>query len=282
MGNRFRVSADLLLVDALTLLLIAIIVLFSSSALRVVIGLPVVLFFPGYALVAALFPERGQPGWTGRLTYSFAVGVALTALIGLVLNYTPLGVSLYPVLVSLTVFIVVCSAVACYRRLKLPCEQRFELTFHHVAVPRWSGLARGDRASWVALAVSLLAVAGAVAYLIAVPTPRAASTEFYVVGPVGEVGQYPGLVAEGDEASVTLGIVNHEGAAVSYVVEVYVSDVEETGIGPLVLADEGEWEGDVSFTLWQAGDGQRVDFLLYKDGESEPFTDLHILIDVVQ
>lgn len=279
MGNRLRHWADLLLIGTLALLLIVVVALFPSNALRAVLGLPFILFFPGYVVVAALFPRIGEIGPAVRMALSFGLSVALAALVGLVLNYTSWGVSLYPMLASLTVVIVAGSGVACYRRLRLAPADRFAATVH---VPRlgWWGLARLDRAASIALAVSVVAVAGAVAYLVAVPTPGATSTEFYVLGLEGEVGAYPETVALGDEASVTVGIVNHEGAMVHYLVEVYVSDVMSAEVGPLPLDDEGKWEGAVSFVPWQIGDGQRVDFVLYRDGEAESYKTLHILIDV--
>src|SRR3989304_6240249 len=54
-----RRQADILLVVTCSLALTVIIVASpSASAIRVILGLPFVLFFPGYALTAALFPRK--------------------------------------------------------------------------------------------------------------------------------------------------------------------------------------------------------------------------------
>lgn len=56
---KLKVLNWLLIIDILTVLLILAIILIPSSIVRIVIGLPFLLFFPGYALVSALFPPKG-------------------------------------------------------------------------------------------------------------------------------------------------------------------------------------------------------------------------------
>ena len=58
-----RLPADLAAVVAVVVLsdLAALLPVVRETPLRVVFGLPLVLFVPGYAFVAALFPEAGEP-----------------------------------------------------------------------------------------------------------------------------------------------------------------------------------------------------------------------------
>ncbi|WP_157533238.1 DUF1616 domain-containing protein, partial [Haloferax profundi] len=71
-----------------------------ETPLRIILGLPYVLFVPGYAFIAALFPEAGTPteesdsstdqaGIDGieRVALSFGTSIAIVPLIGLVLNF---------------------------------------------------------------------------------------------------------------------------------------------------------------------------------------------------
>ena len=281
MGKKIGTSGDLLLINILALLLIVIITLFPSNVLRIVLGLPFVLFFPGYALVAALFPKKGDLSGIERVALSFGLSIAVTVLIGLILNYTPWGIALYPILLSLTVFILVTSAIAYYRRRRLVAEQRFTLSFQ-IALPRWAGLSKLDKALSIVLALSILAAIGAFAYMVAAPMVGEQFTEFYVLGPEGEVEDYPRELVVGEEATVILGIVNHEGEEMSYRIEVTIDGVQNGEVGPLLLADEDKWEEEVSFAPQQAGDDQKVEFLLYRDGESEPYSTLHLFIDIVE
>ena len=95
----------------------------SETPARVVLGLPFVLFAPGYVFIAALFPEAGSgpvvdgaeggeredatgiregSGIDGieRVALSFGTSIVIVPLIGLVLNFTPWGIRLVPVMVS--------------------------------------------------------------------------------------------------------------------------------------------------------------------------------------
>ena len=70
-------------------LLVVIITLFEASFLSVILGLPFLLFFPGYMLMAALFPGKSAAESIERVTLSFALSVAVVAAVGFILNLTP-------------------------------------------------------------------------------------------------------------------------------------------------------------------------------------------------
>lgn len=70
--------------------------------LRYVLGAIAVLFLPGYAIVEALYPRGDELSPLERLALSIGLSLAVVPLVGLVLNYTPFGIRLYPVLTSLT------------------------------------------------------------------------------------------------------------------------------------------------------------------------------------
>ena len=76
--------------------------------------------------------------------------------------------------------------------------------------------------------------------MVAAPKVGERFTEFYVLG------DYPEELALGEEATVTLGITNHEGQETSYYIEVMIDGVKNGEVGPLILADEEEWEQEVS------------------------------------
>ena len=63
----------------------------NETPVRIIPGLLLVLFLPGYSLIAALFPGRGDPDGIERIALSFGVSIAVVPLIGLALNYTPFG-----------------------------------------------------------------------------------------------------------------------------------------------------------------------------------------------
>ena len=50
----------------------------------------------------------------------------------------------------------------------------------------------------------------------------------------------------------------------------------------MVLEHEQKWGGEVSFVPEVASENQKVEFLLYKEGETDSYSSLHIWIDVKQ
>jgi uncharacterized membrane protein len=86
-----RKSFDLGLVCALALAALVLTMLgVSSPALRLLLGLPLALLLPGYALTAALFPGRALDG-TDRALFTLGLSLSAAILYGFVLNRTPWG-----------------------------------------------------------------------------------------------------------------------------------------------------------------------------------------------
>ena len=137
----FKTERDLLLINILSALLIAAIAFFPNSPARIILGLPFILFFPGYMLICALFPRKTDLDIIERLTLSFGLSIAVTSLIGLTLNYTPFGIRLYPVTFSLFSFTLLMSAVAIYRRRIISLEDVFA-PLASISILGWRGFRR--------------------------------------------------------------------------------------------------------------------------------------------
>jgi len=99
---------------------------FPLVVFRWVLGSVFVLFIPGYVAVEALFPKGRELDGIERLALSVGLSLAMVPLVGLLLNYTPWGIRLDPIMVSLTVLTVGLALVAFARRFRLSVE-RFEL-----------------------------------------------------------------------------------------------------------------------------------------------------------
>lgn len=108
---------------------ISILIPFTILPFRIALGLLFVFLLPGYALIAALFPRKEDLDWTERVALSLGFSVVVTSLIGLLLNYTSWGIKLNSVLISLSFFIISMSAVAAFRRISLPVDERFFMDF---------------------------------------------------------------------------------------------------------------------------------------------------------
>ncbi len=70
--------------------------------LRYVFGGLLILFLPGYSLVEFLYAKKKELEGLTRLALSIGLSLAIVPLVGLALNYTPFGIRLVPVALSLT------------------------------------------------------------------------------------------------------------------------------------------------------------------------------------
>lgn len=277
---RIRVKSELILLNLLVIVLIMAIILSPSNVLRIILGLPFLLFFPGYALVAALFPKRERMDGIGRIALSFGLSIAVVPLIGLILNYTPLGIRLEPVLYSVASFIFITSVIAWFRRRKLVAGEQFSIEFQ-ARMPSWGG-GRWDKALSIILVITIVGALGMLGYVLATPRAGERFTEFYLLGLSGEAIDYPEELAVGEEGKVLVAIVNRERETMAYQVEVMIDRAKNNEIGPVTLEHNGKWERLVGFTLNRTGDNQKVEFLLYKQGQNKAYTRLHLWVDVIE
>lgn len=91
--------------------------------MRYVLGSIIVLYMPGMALVEALYPRERELSPLERLALSIGLSLAVIPLIGLILNYTPWGIRLNPILVSLTIYTLGLLITAAYRKYVLTRKQ---------------------------------------------------------------------------------------------------------------------------------------------------------------
>jgi len=270
---------DLIAILVVSLILVPA-VLFTSGVLRIVLGLPFLLFFPGYTLIAALFPRKASLGGIERIALSFGLSIAVVPLIGLILNYTPWGIRVNPVLFSIIVFIVAMCCVAWYRRGRLKDSDRFTVPFK-IKFPSWKGQSGLDKVLSIVLVVAIVGAIGTLGYVIAKPKVGEKFTEFYILGPQGKAEGYPTNIQMGEKGEVILGIVNHEQEEMSYQVKMVLDGVEaelkvwlqeedeqrnlidDNTVGIGTLANEEKWEGRLLFEPLTVGEGQKLEFMLF-------------------
>ena len=206
----------------------------SDTPLRLLLGVPLVLFIPGYLVVAALFPGKGDIDTPERIALSLGLSIAIVPLIGLGLNYTPWGIRLEPVILSLALFSLACAALAHLRRAALPAGERYTPPFRETVRAAREGLfspgsTRVDRALSVLLVIAIAGALSATLWVLAVPREGERFTEFYLLGGKGMAADYPDRIVVGRNASVVIGIGNHEYRPVNYTVETWLLDMEFNG-----------------------------------------------------
>ncbi|MCQ1535086.1 DUF1616 domain-containing protein [Methanosarcina sp. KYL-1] len=286
-----KVSSDLSLVTGLVLLTDIFVLMpgLNETFLRTVLGLPMVLFLPGYALIAALFPAKKDLDGIERVALSFGLSIAVVPLIGLGLNYTPWGIRPLPILISLSAFTLLMCGLAYYRRQQLPAAGAFEVPFREGALALRAELlekpeSKLDRALTIILIFSILLSVVTLVYVIVTPKEGEHFTEFYILGPQGKADNYPTHYMPGESGTVIIGVVNHEYRTVNYSLEVRLENRSlplPEKLRHVSLAHNVTWEKPLTITPPFEGKDMKLEFLLYNDTEKTvPYRDLHLWIDV--
>jgi len=213
---------DLLLCLLTSLLLLPLVFLNIDSVFRLILGLPFLLFIPGYVLVFALFPARKTDRGIDaleRVVLSFGLSIAVVPLIGLLLNYTPWGIRLQPIMLSLLLFIFTVGLYGVYRWRKTDPQERFTLP-QRLSLPKQEQPI--DRALTAILIIAILVVIAALVYVIAMPKTGETFTEFYLLGPSGKATDYPKNLTLNEDAAVIIGVANHESRLMNYTIEIWL------------------------------------------------------------
>lgn len=199
-----------------------------GGPLQFVLGLPLAVFVPGYALVSAVFPRRSgtdrpSPGswgdsapgsWSGpaggertrswlspdapagirpleRVALSVLLSVVVVAVVALAAALAPVGITPEATVAGVAAVTVPATAVAASRRRRLPPDERFGVPVAGWFGGRWSSGSTSLRGAILVLVVlaSLLIATVAVGYAT---TQSDGGVEFYLLA---DGGDGEGLVA---------------------------------------------------------------------------------------
>lgn len=203
----------------------------NTTAVRFVFTLPVMLFIPGYCAISALFPKDGDLTFIERIFLSIGLSIVVVPLICFGLNFTPWGIRLDPIVISLTIFTLVMMVVAYHRRTLLPVQERYHVPFSKIAGTIRDEIfpadtSRKERLLSAVLALAILMVILITLYVILVPNQGERFTEFYILGENRTAADYPDLTLPGQNQSMYVGIGNHEYQDITYTVETWMLRTE--------------------------------------------------------
>ena len=291
---------DIIISILWSFLLIPIILLDINDTIRIILGLPFILFIPGYILIFALFPARKTDRGIDiieRIALSFGLSIAVVPLIGLGLNYTPWGIRLEPILLSIFIFIIGVGSVAIYRWINTDPDERCIISLD-ISLPKSES--RLNQALTIILAASILITVVSLVYVIVIPKTGEKFTEFYILGSGGMADDYPRNLTVGQSATITAGIVNHEYRTINYTVEIWLvnqtiiynetTGENETSYNHMWFIDnlyimlnhtpidierawESQWEYNYTFSISKKGNF-KLAFLLFTEPTEEYYHDV--------
>lgn len=291
-GNQ-KFPSDLLLIAGLVIItdIFVLIPVLSGSLIRTALGLPLVLFLPGYALVAMLFPEKGGLEGMERIALSVGMSVAVVPLIGLALNFTPWGIREIPLLVSLSVFTLLMCGVAYIRRIRLPEDKTFGVSFKTSILTLIAGVlekpeSKTEGTLRIFLVLSFFVLLGTVAYVFMVPQDKEPFTEFYILGPERMAENYKTDYIQGESGTYIIGITNKEYRTMNYTMDVRLENKSlplPEDLQNIRLAHNTTLEEPLEITPSIEGKNMELEFLLFNETEKNiPYRDLRLWINVTE
>lgn len=237
-----RKTFDLVICSALAAVAMTLALLAPESGpLRALVALPLVLFAPGYALVAAAFPAS-RLTTIERLLFSLGASLAVVALAGLLLDWTALGLRPAAWAVALGNLTLVSSLIALLRRRRQPistaAQCRVSLTLR--------------QAGMLSLAVLLVAGVILIARDGALQQRATGFTQLWVL---------PDSAAQAD--SVRLGVSNRETGQVGYRLLVTASGTIIGSWPRITLGPDEQWQATVTLPTAQPT-AATVEAVLYR------------------
>ena len=122
----------------------------------------------------------------------------------------------------------------------------------------------------VILVLTVIGLTAAIVYVSVTPRAEDKFTEFYLLNKDGKAADYPNDIAAGQPATVTVGLINHEGTAAKYRIQIKgnssIIDSVETG----TVENSQKWERTVDIKMNTAGDNQTTEFFLFLNDEAIP------------
>jgi len=296
-----RYPVDLLLCIFVSILILPLVFFHVDQTLRVLFGLPFILFIPGYVLIFVLFPMRKtEKGIDSieRIALSFGLSIAVVPLIGLILNFTPWGIRLEPILLSLFGFIMIIGLLGWYRWTNTTPAERLTVSLT-ISMPKSGN--RIDRLLTIILGIAILVAIAALMYVIITPKTGEKFTEFYLLNTERRADDYPTNLTAGKAASVIVGITNHEYRPITFTVEVWLINqtivsnnltqnnetlynhawfmdsvtvmLNHTSVD-IEAAWEPQWEYNYTFNISQKGKDLKLAFLLFTTQTDSPLNNI--------
>jgi uncharacterized membrane protein len=167
-NTKMKVSEQSILIAISILTLLSVpIIFFTDGSWRIILGYLLLMFFPGYSFLAALFPRKNNLNGIERLALSFGLSCAIVVMIGLALNYMPWGIRLSPFVIAISCFIILTAAIGWYQQQKLPPIKRTEISLC-ISFSIWSKTNRTNKVLIIVLASIVIILIGLFVYMASI------------------------------------------------------------------------------------------------------------------
>ena len=282
-GETYRLHVDMLTILLWTISTIIFIItpIFKDNIIRTILGVPLVIFIPGYILTTALFPKENDLDLIERISLSFGLSIAIVPLLGLILNYT-FGIRLIPILITICIYIIILVVITEYNRRGLSQDKQFLIQineiFDHINNDKPKN--RVNSILTTIFIFTIIIAIFATIYVITVPNIGEKFTEFYILDHSGKTDSYPTELKLGSSATLLAGVVNHEYTPVNYTIQL-ILDNNILTTKKLMLNHNERWEQNITFSPEREGNDMRLELFLFKENNfTSRYRELHIWANV--
>lgn len=186
-GNKVPVDLLIILAWITTAVFVIIDPMFDNSLIKVVIGIPMVLFIPGYVTIGALFPKKDDLKIAGRISLSLGLSIVIVPILGILLNFS-FGIKVVPILMTLFSYTIILIFIATYRRRKYPEDVQFSIELDKIYTDISNEFRPKNMTgviSNVVLILMIMLTIGTIYFTVATPKIGERFTEFYVLNSNG-------------------------------------------------------------------------------------------------
>jgi uncharacterized membrane protein len=252
----------------------------EMGIVRTLLGMPLVLFIPGYVLIATLFPKNNDLESIERIVLSVGLSLVVVSLLGLMLNYT-FGIRLIPILITLCSYSIILIFIAYYRRMQQPEDLRYEVPFYKIYDRLTIDIHNQgitDKILTVILIISIIGTAGALVQIIKTKNTGEKFTEFYILGSSGKADNYQTELKVNEPVTYMIGISNHEYRAIDYTIKVAL-DNNVLLSKDVTINDDQTWQQNLTVIPDIKATDKKLNFWLFKDSNFvEPYRELHLRV----
>ena len=253
----------------------------ENSPIRTILGIPMVIFIPGYVLVASLFPRKGDLGNVERIALGIGMSIAIVPLLGLLLSFT-IGIRLISVVAIIMIYSIFLIIITIYRRKKLSKEERFSVEPYKIYRTIVDGIkpkSTIDVILTVILISTVIAATYTTYYVITSPKMGEKFTEFYVLGENGKAINYTTDLKLGSPATYMVGISNHEHESTNYTLQILL-DKQVLTSKEIFNTHNETWEDRITVEPDRKGTNLMLEFWLFKGNDiTNPYRSLHLWVN---
>lgn len=286
-----KYPVDIILSMFCSFIIIPIIFLNLNDTLKIVIGLSFLLFIPGYLVLFAIFPTKKTDkgiDFTERIALSFGISLVIVALTGIALYYTADKIQSESALLSIFIINISIGVLSIYRWFKTKPDERLVLSIDLASYKLKDKL---DKVLISILIILILVTSTLFIFVITNPRFDEKFTSFNILDSDRMTTNYPHNIIAGENATIIIGVTNHEYQTINYTIEIWLINqtitYDESTKENIITYNnawfidkintrlnhidkntekgwESQWEFNYIFNITKKGENLTLAFLLYK------------------